>query len=189
MTKAVARYTKEALASVQDLGPAMRALTDKQRGFVMAMFDLGDSPTYTDCARAAGYEAKEETSFRVIGHQLAHSEKIQLAIKEEADRRVIGMVPLATKRLHQLLLDRTEKDHFSAVKHTQALTGQSPKQVHVVEHIHDRSAMIQEIKGSLALLKHLGIAVGADLVPPDATDAEFEEVDPESSTEGLEDLL
>lgn len=180
----IIRYTEEAL-EVNDLGPAMRSLNDRQRSFVMALFDLGDHPSNADAARAAGYKG-DGNAMRVTGHRLMHSESIQAAIKEEADRRQTMMLPLAQKRLQSLVLDPQAKDHFPAIKHAQALSGQSPKQIHVVEHVADRKAIIADIKGALAMMRELGISVSEKLVP---IDTDFEELEYAGSTEGLEDIL
>jgi len=181
-----ARYTDEALTADADLGPAMRALSLRQRAFVMAMFDLGDHPSHADCARAAGYTG-EAHYISMQGHRMAHSDKIQAAIREEADRRCTSLLPLAHRRMADQILDPKAKDHFAAVKHAQALSGMSPKQVHVVEHINDRGAMIREIEGTMKLLQAMGVKIELEaLVPVNAIEAQFEEI---GSDSGLEDLL
>ena len=191
MSKMPARYTREALEDETDLGPAMQSLNSRQRGFVMAKFDLMEAnqlPTDIDCARAAGYEGTDK-SLKVQAHKLAYNVRVLAAIKEEAERRCINLLPLAHRRMTELVIDRTHKDHFQAIKHQQALSGFSPKQVHVVEHVHDKGALIQEIKGSLALLRGLGIKVTEELIPIEAQDAEFEDASEEHSDEGIEDLI
>src|ERR1700676_29923 len=137
----VGRYTKEALENDAILGPAMQALNPRQRGFVMAKFDLGDHPSDVECARAAGYDGTKQ-SVIVQAHRLAHSDKILAAIHEEATRRASGLLPLAHRRIADKLLNPNDKENFAVAKHVQALSGISPKQVHVVEHINDRKSLI-----------------------------------------------
>jgi len=68
-----------------ELGPAMLALDEKRRRFVVAY--IGDSRDATRCARAAGYDGTHG-ALRVQSHRLMHSLKVIAAIKEEADRRL-----------------------------------------------------------------------------------------------------
>lgn len=181
----VARYSRETLADTTDLGPAMRALTEKQRGFVIAMFETDlENPKYTDFARRAGYTGNDE-GIRVTAHRLAHSEKIQAAIKEEADRRSTAFLPRALSRLHKITNDPFHKDTLAAAKHAAAIAGVAPKTTHVIEHVHDRASLISEIQGALAILEAMGVKSPTELVP---IDTDFEEF-PSSSEEGLEGIL
>jgi hypothetical protein len=183
-----ARYTDEALEAAADLGPAMRALNPRRRAFVLALFDLGDHPSNADCARAAGYEG--DTNYIALqGYRLSHAENVQAAIREEADRRCTTLLPLAHRRMTELMSDAKPEVRLAALKHQQALTGMSPKQVHVVEHINDRSALIREIEGSMKLLQSLGVNIATEALVPkrkEAIEADFEEV---GTNSGLEDLL
>ncbi len=70
-------------------------------------------------------------------------------------------------------------------QHAQVLVGVSRKLVHVVEHRTDRASLLQEMKGSLDLLRALGVEV-KELVPIEVIGAESEVV---STKEGLEDIL
>lgn len=180
----IARYTTAALEDETELGPAMKALNPRQRGFVMAKFDLGDHPTDTECAYAAGFTSSTPNGMHVQAHRLAMNSKVQAAIREEADRRALSLLPMAHRRMSEKLLDKSDKDNFAVVKHVQALSGISPKQIHIVEHVNDRKALIEEIKASLLLLKSFGVSISEELVPV-AIEAEFEE----GTSNGLEDLL
>ncbi len=185
-----ARYTKEALEDDTIYGAAMKALNPRQRGFVLALYELGDRPAHSDCARAAGYEG-DDNYLRVQGHRLSHHPKVLAAIREEADRRALGLLPLAHRRMEGMLLDPNHKDHATMVKHTQALSGQSPKQIHVVEHIHDRKEILDGIKGLLLQMRGLGINIDDRAMTP--IDVEFNDVTPTAlpapSSQGIEDLL
>lgn len=186
--KQVAKYTQEALADVSEYGPAMRALNPRQRGFVIAMFETNlEKPNNTDFARMAGYTGSDE-ALRVTAHRVAHSEKVQLAIKEEAERRTVAFLPRALGRLQDMAMDKFHKDSLAAAKHTAAIAGLAPKTHHVIEHVHDRASLITEIQGALAILEGMGVKSPRELVP---IDAEFEEIeeDDNHSMEGLEDIL
>lgn len=63
------------------LGPAMSALTQLQRAFVLAMI-AEPLATPTEWARAAGYD--QNGSDRVAGHHLSRSPKIEAAASELA---------------------------------------------------------------------------------------------------------
>jgi len=63
----------------------MRALTEKQRAFVLALLELpGGRGHQTEAARLAGYSEESASSLRVQASRLAHDEKVQAAIKEVA---------------------------------------------------------------------------------------------------------
>jgi hypothetical protein len=189
MKNPVARYTKEALEQEADLGPAMLALNPRQRGFVLAKFELGDHPSDSECARAAGYPATNSEYLKVQAHRLAHSDKIIAAIREEATRRAANLLPLAHRRMNEKLLNPADKDNWAVVKHIQGLEGIAPKQIHEVHHVVDRKALIQEIEGSIRLLQTLGIKLDQTLIPPQTVEVIDTEYEEGGTTEGLEDLL
>ena len=179
----------DAVAAEGEYGPAMRALMPRHRAFVIAMFELGDHPTNSDCARAAGYEGST-TVIATTAHRIAHHEKVQLAIKEEAERRCTTMMPLALRRLGSILLDKQHTDSLAAVKHSLAIGGISPSQQIEVTHKIDRRQAILELREIMAQMKDAGM----DLTQiGEIEDAEFEEVGETEevigSREGLEDLL
>lgn len=185
-----ARYTPDTLDSDDDLGPAMRSLLPRQRGFVYAMFDIpqanADNSVY---ARAAGYEGSDNY-IAVQAHRLAHNEKIQSAIREEAERRNTAILPWLQRRLETIAGVGQHKDTLAAVKHAQALAGLSPKTIHVVEHKTDRKSLLLEVSGALQLLQKLGVEVRNLLPGSDIIDIEAEDVtDETNSTEGLEEIL
>ena len=77
-------------------GPAMRAITDMQQRFVIAMLDLANG-NYTEAAKVAGYSpGGSEMGLRSTAYRLAHDEKVQAAIQEESQKRlnVAGMMAL-----------------------------------------------------------------------------------------------
>lgn len=96
-----------------NLGPAMSALNDKQRAFVIAMFALGCRDP-VEAARAAGYPDNGGTGIRVQAHRLAHNENVQAAILEESKRRVRSLLPFAVNKLEEMA-DTPGKNQFPAV--------------------------------------------------------------------------
>ena len=107
----------------------MEACNDRQKRFVFALFDLGERGNNTEAARAAGVTG-DDNYLHVAGWRLAHSAKVQAALKEEAERRTTAMLPLSTRNLEAIALDGTHKDHFGAVKHLRESNGLGAKQVH-----------------------------------------------------------
>jgi phage terminase small subunit len=137
------KYSAAPLATVPDtadLGPAMLALTPKQRQFVM---ELRHGPagygSEVRAARAAGYgtPTSSDLSMRVQAHQVLHNIKIQNALREvggkviraEAFQSIKNTVAIANDLAHRdclkanlALLDRggfaTETIHHVVVEKT-----------------------------------------------------------------------
>ncbi len=148
-----AKLASAAIANESDLGPAMRALNPRQRAFVDAMFVLGTDATYADAARAAGYESDTANALRVQAHRLAHSDKVQAAMREEAERRCAGLLPIAHAGMATILTSPQHPDHFKAIKHAQALAGVAPTQKHEVVHKHDAASLKADLLAAMDLLK------------------------------------
>jgi hypothetical protein len=87
----------------QDFGPAMRALNERQRGFVMGMIEVPGC-SYAAAARRAGYSDTKEGA-KVRGHHLAHNPAVQDAIREEAGKRLNAASLTAGGVLLALLTD------------------------------------------------------------------------------------
>lgn len=169
------------------LGPCMQALTDRQRKFVYAMLDTGQV-NHTACARVAGYQGDEDT-MKVTAHRLAHDEKIQAAIQEEA-RKMMGAAQLvATAHLVLIATNPAHKDQLSAIKELMNRSGLAAATEHkiTVTHAVDRVGVLREIEALAKdsgmdprkLLSSYGVVV----------DADFTEIAPDASAEGLEDVL
>lgn len=97
-----------------EYGPAMAALTDKQRGFVLAMIEVPGC-SHAQAARRAGYSDVKEGA-KVRGHYLAHSPAVQEAIREEAGKRLNASSLAAAGVLMTLLTDDSilPKDRIKA---------------------------------------------------------------------------
>lgn len=161
-----------------ELGPAMQALNIRQRAFVDALFVLGSGGTYTKAAEMAGYEGNGN-ALATQGHRLAHSEKIQAAIREEANRRTVANIPVMTAKLQSIALNDDHRKQYDAVVHSLGLAGVSPKIQHEVVHKTDRGSLLQEIAGAVELLKQIGVKV--DLAEPEMIDITPEKLTPEDA--------
>ncbi len=198
-------------ADAPKMGPAMEALPLRQRKFVEALLDNGMS-NYTRAAAEAGYTGERAVLGRT-GSRLAHDDRVQAAIQEEARRRMKASGIMAASMLINMAADPTHKDHFKAVTAVLDRAGLHAQVEHTVTHNHvgndqeavQRIVMIAKTLGldPKTLLGSQGIVVDAEFnlvaedVPAgedqDDTEDEIEDdtVEPveEHSSEGLEDLL
>lgn len=157
---------KEIAVITGELGPAMRALNGRQRAFVHAMFDLGTEANYTAAARQAGYPDDAEGYIRVQAHRLAHSDKVQAAMREEAERRCAGLLPMAHAGMAAIVKNPAHQDHFKAIKHAQALAGLAPTQKHEVTHKTDTASLKADLLAAMDLLKSVAGPM-IDVTPED----------------------
>lgn len=167
------------------LGPCMLALTEKQRKFVWAMLDSG-SANYTKCAAAAGYSTESMNSLRVTAHTLAHDERIQAAIQEEARKRMTAGAIMATSHLVTIADSPGHKDQLRAIQMLLDRSGlhSVTEQKVSVTHSADKDTLLREIAAMAReqgldpqkLLKGYGVVV----------DAEFNEVE---DADDLGDIL
>lgn len=174
------------------LGPAMRALTEKQRSFVYALVETGGNAA--QAAAAAGYgenshsEAARENAYRVRGYQLSHDVKVLAAIKEEAEKRLHSGALLAASALVEMVQDPLNKNRFKAAESLLNRAGLTVATEHkvVVEHrgnSQEIGARIRELVRELgADLPRLAGADTASII-----DAEYSDITP--TEDGLEDLL
>lgn len=97
-----------------EYGPAMQALSEKQRAFVMAMIEVPGC-SHAAAARRAGYSDVAEGA-KVRGHYLAHNPSVQAAIREESGKRLNAASLTAAGVLMQLLTDEAveAKDRIKA---------------------------------------------------------------------------
>ena len=88
-------------------GPCMLALTEQQRRFVQAFFELRDA---TNAARLAGYKDGGTNAIRQKGYWLTHNQKIRDAIVEYAKVVNVGLIPKALLAREEIIDDRGHKD-------------------------------------------------------------------------------
>lgn len=101
------------LMSEVELGPAMAALTEKQRAYVYAQLsDPFGNPTRW--ARAAGYSDHMERA-KVTGHLLSHNPKIEAAVQELARSYGNTLGPLlGLSVVMRIAKDKSHPKHFAA---------------------------------------------------------------------------
>lgn len=130
-----------------EFGPAMRALSEKQRAYVQAMAaDPFGNPSRW--AKAAGY-ADCGANTRVKGHLCAHDPKIQAAIFEYGQSMLGTMGPLlAAAGMIRIARNPKHKQHFKALEAIANRVGLHETTEHVVNVNHsDRTgaAMAERI--------------------------------------------
>jgi hypothetical protein len=116
-------------------GPAMRALTDKQRKFVQAALASPESNP-TDWARLAGYKDKGggASNIRVCAHGLMHDPRIEAAIVEIARSSfTTGGVALAASNLLRIARDQKHPRNYDATIAIMNRVGMHEKSEHVVK--------------------------------------------------------
>lgn len=182
------------------MGPAMKALpSDRMRAFVIACNQPSSdgSVNYSQAARNAGYSDTTPGSIGVQAHRLAHDERIQAAMLEEAQRRMGAALPLATAAVVQIMTQATKNsERLKAAAMIFNRAGMSEKTEHTVT-VTRTETPEQKIERAIRLAKELGLDpkqilgnVGIAL-PKELTHSstlEFAPV-PVGTLEGLEDFL
>jgi len=162
-----------------EYGPAMLALNERQRGFVLAMIEVPGC-SHAEAARRAGYSDASEGA-KVRGFYCAHNPAVQEAIREEAGKRLNASSLLAANVLVSILADTDvpAKERLKAAGMLLDRTGFGAAQtINVNKTVTDRTGagMLERIRALAAAngidpVKLLGGNVAA---PP--LDAEFTEV-------------
>jgi phage terminase small subunit len=139
------KQTQPPAPHVGKLGPCMEKLNPRQRAFVDAMLDTGGAD-YTRCAKLAGYVGGEG-GIRVTAHRLAHDERIQAAIQEQARKRMIGAGIMATGVLIDIAGNPAHKDQLKAATSLLDRAGLHAitESKHTVHNTSDRAEQIREI--------------------------------------------
>lgn len=167
------------MSDEEDYGPAMAALSERQRAFVLAMIEVPGC-SHAAAARRAGYSDLSEGA-KVRGHYLAHSPGVQAAIREEAAKRLNAASLTAAGVLLALLTDDEvkPKDRITAAGMLLDRSGFGAAQtINVNKTVTDRTgaAIMERIK-SLAAKHGLDPMKLLTQEPrPSVVDAEFSEV-------------
>ena len=171
---------------LRDMGPAMCALNDRQRLFVISLLDCGGNQTRA--AIEAGYSPNPAT-VRTAGYALAHNTKIQAAILECARARLTTGTVLATSFVTDVIANEGAqvKDRLKAAQMLMDRGGLPAMTEHksTVEHVMDKDQMVQRIT---ALAEKMGMDPARLLgnTAPKQIEATVIDVTP---NETLEDLL
>ena len=150
----------EALAGdgTAEWGPAMKALSDRHKAFVLALYTI--RPGYganVKAAKLAGFGTSKSTpkSWSVIAATLAHNEKVLAALHEEDQKRIRASAPRAIRALTNLIEDPEHKDHARGIGMVldRVHPAETRHTVDVVHHVdHDAEAIAQ-----LRMLKQLDV--------------------------------
>jgi phage terminase small subunit len=101
---------------IADLGPAMQVLTEKQRRYVLALFEAPKKyGRGVFAAERAGYQAASRGNLSVIASQLSADPKVQAAITEVSQARLTILGPTAVDALEKLLENPKHRDHGRAL--------------------------------------------------------------------------
>jgi len=84
-----------------EFGPKMRALTERQRLFVLELV-MDPLLSKSEAARRAGYSDLSEGA-KVTAHRLIHDQRIIDAMHEQAGRRLWSLSMKAVHRIEQML--------------------------------------------------------------------------------------
>lgn len=190
MTKAISTHVDYAEGR---LGPAMRALNERQRQFVFALLEQGTT-NYTRAAAVAGYGNTDE-SRKVIAHRLAHDPKILAAMQEEGKSRITAGVVMAASELVRIAEDsntptREKLRALEMIMNRGGLHAMTESRQTIV-HETDEGAAVARIRDLAATL---GLDPKKLLGSVGVVDAEFIEVTEVTkptggNTTGLEDML
>lgn len=174
-----------ALFNPEKLGPAMEALTDRQRNYVVALVEQGGSRAPLAYMKATGctLESAQANYWRM------NTPAVYAAIREEADKRLRAGALLGASVLVEIAEDSMHKDRFKAAARLLDQAGLIVATEHKVT-VEDKRSTGEITKAIMNLAKQAGVdprtllGDSAELIE----DAVFVEVEPESS-EGLEDIL
>lgn len=178
------------------LGPAMLALTERQRKFVTILVE-GGMNNHGRAAMEAGYPGGSDqyhSMARATGWRLTHSPRVQAAIKEELSRRMNVAAVIGQRIMEEIAEDPTKSANvrLKAAEGLLKFGGMTPvketkqtKNINVT--VEDRT------KKAISLMERLGFTpdqqrAALTSVGAKVTDVEFSE-EPISSSEGLEDIL
>lgn len=150
-----------------ELGPAMRALNERQRKFVLAMASdpFGNASKW---ARAAGYSDKSGAA-RVRGHYLVYHPMIEAAAFEVAAGLMGSVGPiLAAQGMLRAAANPKHKKHMQAVEMLANRVGlHEVKEVRVKRTDETGEALIERVK---RLARELGVdpdsLIGANVEGP-----------------------
>jgi hypothetical protein len=124
----------------------MRALTRRQRAFVVHFFDHPDQ--HYQAAHLAGYKG-DSLQLSMVASKLLHNPRMQPALREEAQRRGVLMVPAALKAVSDIQNDPQHRDRLRAAKDTLDRAGLAPvarSQVQVDMNVSNENPALTELR-------------------------------------------
>jgi hypothetical protein len=161
-------------------GPAMAALNERQKKFVMAMFEAPrNHGSHAFAVRAAGYgtPTSSKASIASLGYKVANDPKVQLAIAEMSKQYVTTLGPLAVRALKKVLDTPAHRDFGRAIGIV--IERVSPQQSnHVVDVRHDIGPTFKETAIVMARIAELAAKFCVTLPAPVVIDATANEGQP-----------
>jgi phage terminase small subunit len=173
----------------------MSALLPRERAFVFALVESGGNAS--QAAAAAGYgsesatPAQKKMAATQAGHRLLAKPHVLEAIKSEAGRRLESGALMAASILMEIAQTPGHKYQYKALIEIMNRAGMIVAQKIEVKHEHELNGTDRE---TIAKITEIASRLGLDPQKllgrhQPVIDAEFEEVEPEGSLDGLEDLL
>jgi hypothetical protein len=157
------KYSAEPLVPIPDsdesLGPAMRALTLKQRRFVMELrFGPAGYGSEIRAARAAGYgtPTSSDLSMRFLTHQALHSPRVQAALREVGGKIIRAEAFVSIRNVSKIASDL---DHRDCLKANLALMdrGGFSVETHYTITVEHKTDYTQQALEELATFRRLGV--------------------------------
>lgn len=103
------------------LGPKMMVLRERQRKFVIAMYEFGNA-NLRQAAIAAGYTGTDEV-LRTTGWRIAHDPKVKEAMLEHANAMAGVLQSVALSALTDIVKNPAHKNRFQAAIEIMNRTG------------------------------------------------------------------
>jgi hypothetical protein len=171
----------KAIETDREFGPMMNQLDVQEQIFVCNLF-MGIT-SITKAAELAGYRAINRAALRVQAHRLLRKRKVAEAVKEEAKRRTVFLLPKAQKALDRILDNPQHADHFKAIKMARDDGGVSAAVERVLNvNMKVEVTQAEKVQQIQIMAKAMGIDPAKLLgytPEQEITDAEFEDVDAE----------
>ncbi len=166
------------------LGPAMQALNEGQRNFVIALLETGAKDN-TLAAEMAGYSGTQG-SRKVQAYRLIHNPKVLAAIREEGERRLRSGAILGASVLIEIASDTMHKDRFKAAVELLNRSGLLVETQHRVIVENDTRSAEQIRSEVVELFKRLNPGQPPPLALAKPIDVEYAEV---SDPDDISDLI
>lgn len=183
----LARVPQVVVPPMEELGPAMRAITPQQQGFIVALVTCGASNA-TQAAMVAGYGGTDAAT-KVAAKYLMRNPRVLAALREESDKFIRSHALIGAKRIVEIALNPMHKDSYKASVELLNRADLIVRTEHKVV-VEDNRTTADVISAICDMAKRNNIdpktLLGYD--PMLVTDAQYTDVTDEGS-DGLEDLL
>jgi hypothetical protein len=139
------------------LGPAMKALNERMRTFVAALFTLGNQRGSAPKAyKMAGYGGDSEQAISVAAYRLKRDPRVQEAMREYWQQHMrADLIPDIHRAIKDGLRDMDIEVRQKAAKTAAQMVGlMQPQKIEVTHKGQSRTEMIQEIQ---AFARELGL--------------------------------